>query len=169
MSSAPVSAKDVEQRTGFLTRLASSGWVGGAEFSYWDRGGSPGPGQESNYLQLVGEFYITRLLYTKLRFDESAPQYRIEKYELDYPTPKLLFLAEVVEKELFTRHFGEETPLPIGGVTRLTFAVADGRNSLEKTFYRQVPAELAPLTKQLEGLMLLCERQGKKSASSQAE
>ena len=68
----------------------------------------------------------TRLRYTKTRFDELAPPYRVELYELDYPEPKPVLLATVVELQLFTRIFAEETPLPIGDVTKLTFAVTDG-------------------------------------------
>jgi hypothetical protein len=169
MSSATVSAKVVEQLTGLLTRLASKGWVAGAEFSYWDRGGPPGPGYESNYLQLWGDDRVIHLRCTKTRFDELAPPYRVEQYDLDYPQPQPVLFAEIVEKKLFTRAFAEETPLPIGGVTKLTFAVTDGSDFLEKTFYGQVPPELEPLKNQLEELMLLCERQGKKTVLSKEE
>ena len=44
MSSAAVSAQVVERLTGLLNRLAARGWVAGAEFSYWDRGGAAGAG-----------------------------------------------------------------------------------------------------------------------------
>src|SRR5262249_12325144 len=103
----------------------------------------------------------TRLLYTKTRFDESAPPYRVEALEMAFPSRAVPLLTAVADKGLFSGEFMEEKPLPIGDVSKITFAIGNGAWRLEKTFYEKVPEILEPIRVQVEALMQQCERDGR--------
>ena len=149
-----------QQLPALLKQMPDRGWVEGLEFSYWDRGGPPGNGYESNLLEITGEGSQVRLRYTKTRFDETKPPYRVERFQLTGQNPRALTSVGKKLVEMFSGEFAEEHPLPIGDVTKLTFSIGDGRHSLSKTFYREMPRELRSLQQDLEGMMQRCEKDG---------
>lgn len=141
-----------------LERLATPG--SSAEFTYWDRGGPPGAGYESNHLTVAGNENETRVVYLKTRFDPDKPPYKSEEFELP-PQPKRMIGYADVAKRLCSETFPEETPAPIGDVTKLTLTVQSGDLSVDKTFYEKMPAALVPFEDQLKALIVRCEKEGK--------
>lgn len=151
-----------------LKNLSRGAWLQGTQFSYWDRGGPPGQGFESNYLELIGHGGRTPLIvYTKTRFDPAKPPYRVEKYEMPESSSNLPDFSTMADVGLFDHAFPEENSLPIGDVTKITVHLAAPGRSFEKTFYRDLPSSLVSIKKQFENLMKDCESKGKKSVVEQ--
>lgn len=134
-----------------LREAVKSGDPGRLGVDYWDRGGPPGQGYESDVL--IARPEATALLRT--RFDKAyAPPFRVEEYtdSGDLTVRGALLVGALAA---FDKTFPEEAPLPIGGVTKISIKVyvtppADAKVTepppeIVKTFFAKVPDELVPL------------------------
>lgn len=154
MSEANVSELN-ERVKSMLTAVADGASI---EIVYWDRGGPPGPGYESNHLTLLDDGKGTSAQYLKVRYDRSNPPYRTDKYVAK--TPERLNGADALIRTLGGPTFREENNPNIGGVTKISVTVSVAGQSLERLFYQHLPEVLKPLEQRALRTLELCEAEG---------
>lgn len=134
-----------------LRSAAESGDLQGIGVDFWDRGGPPGRGYESDVLIVRPDVEV--LLRT--RFDDAyAPPFRTEEHTRPAEREGRKALAELALRAL-EGTFAEETPAKIGGVTRISIKVylvpdkpspdTEPPAEVVKTFFQRLPEELASL------------------------
>lgn len=139
-----------------LTRLRAAVASGDAErlgVDFWDRGGPPGQGYESDVLIVRPEVEVLM----RTRFDKAfAPPFRVEEHKAppdDAARGELLALA----LQAFEKAFPEEQAVPMGGATKVSLKVyvspppdkpvTTPPPEITKTFFLKLPDELASLDK----------------------
>jgi hypothetical protein len=142
-----------------LARALAGGGL--AEIVIWDRGGSPGPSYESNQLTTVDDGTVLHAVFLKTRFDQQNPPFRSEEYAHDFPRLKG---SDKLMMAIFGRTYAEEKDPRIGGVTKITITArlvgAPEADALSKTFYQQLPSELASLDTRFREMLRVCEEEG---------
>lgn len=132
-------------------------------FTFWDRGGAPGPSYQQNLLSVAreGAQGPWRAVFTKVRWDRAAPPYRSDKYTLPLKDPARIASILQTARAAFAAPFPEEKESPTGDVTKITFTLEgdDGRE-VSKTFYVRMPTSLGATSSLLEEVMTQCEREG---------
>ncbi len=139
-----------------LTRLRAAVASGDAErlgVDFWDRGGPPGEGYESDVLIVRPEVEVL----VRTRFDKAfAPPFRVEEHKAppdDAARGELLAAA----LQAFEKAFPEEQAVPMGGATKVSVKVyvspppdkpvTTPPPEITKTFFLKLPDELASLDK----------------------
>lgn len=133
------------------------------EFTFWDRGGAPGPSYQQNLLSVAreGAQGPWRAVFTKVRWDKAAPPYRSDKYTLPLKDPARVASILQAARAAFADAFPEEKESPTGDVTKISLTLEgdDGRE-VSKTFYVRMPASLGATSSLFEEVMTQCEREG---------
>jgi hypothetical protein len=138
-----------------LGQAAQSGNPGALEIEYWDRGGPPGPGYESDHLVFKTDAGRPVEIYTRARFDRGFnPPFRAEEYvhSLDGAAFRAV-CAQILASDVFGTSFDEEKPVPIGDVTKISLTLRSGNGELSKLFYQRIPDRLAELDRSLRDRM----------------
>ncbi|MCC6553312.1 MAG: hypothetical protein IT372_09875 [Polyangiaceae bacterium] len=128
-----------------LRQAAASGSLASVGFYYWDRGGPPGAGYESDLLvlRLAGAEPVAEL--ERKRFDPAfSPPFRVEEYSERVDAATVRPLAAQLERA-FARTFPEETQVPIADVTKITISAFSGDKEISKTFHERLPEDLREL------------------------
>lgn len=133
------------------------------EFTFWDRGGAPGPSYQQNLLSVAreGAQGPWRAVFTKVRWDKAAPPYRSDKYTLPLKDPARVASILQAARAAFAAPFPEEKESSTGDVTKISLTLEgdDGRE-VSKTFYVRMPASLGATSSLLDEVMTQCEREG---------
>lgn len=130
-----------------LAEAARSGDLGDLQIEYWDRGGPPGPGYESDQLILKVDRGRPVVLHTRARFDGAFdPPFRAEERiaPADLAAARAL-CRSLAELDLLGTTFPEEKPIAVGGATKITVTVREGKSEIARTYHDHLPARLAPL------------------------
>lgn len=125
------------------------------ELVFWDRGGPPGPGYESDHLTLRDEGRALTAVVRRTRFDDRVPTFHTEEATSTFPR---LRGTEKLVAAIFGRRHAEETDPRVGGGTRITISAralagADAGAEASKTFFERLPQELAPLDRRFREMI----------------
>lgn len=134
-----------------LRRAVASGDPERLGIDFWDRGGPPGQGYESDVLIARPEVEVLM----RTRFDRKyEPPFRVEEYT-GAPDPEATKRLLTLVLQAFDRTFPEEQPVRMGGVTKLSVKVyvsppegeppAGPGPEITKTFFEKLPDELTAL------------------------
>jgi hypothetical protein len=134
-----------------LRKAVESGDTERLAFDFWDRGGPPGQGFESDLLSLRPEGEAL----TRTRFDRKyEPPFRVEE-RTGSASPEARMRFATLAERAFDKTFPEEEPVRKGGVTKLSIKVylsppagqppAEPGLEMEKTFFERLPDELGDL------------------------
>jgi hypothetical protein len=128
-----------------VERAAESGSLAGLEVEFWDRGGPPGHGYESNQLSMKEDHGVRIQTFLRTRFDATyTPPFCVEEFRRPVEDYTLRPFLRLVARALVSSH-SEESPVPIGDTTKITIlARVDGAES-SKTYYQKLPEDLADL------------------------
>lgn len=135
------------------------------KFSYWDRGGPPGDGYESNFLEVETEAAEATVRFTKVRYDEAQPPYRVEVFLTRVPLSEVALLRCLGELAPWSSSYPEEVSRGIGDDTKITLTIGLSPRSVNKTFHGALPRRLARLGEEVVRLMKYCEEHGEKTVS----
>ncbi|MFO0762287.1 MAG: hypothetical protein U0359_37960 [Byssovorax sp.] len=138
---------DARRLTSRLDEVARTGTLGDLQIEYWDRGGPPGPGYESDQLVLKVDRGAQISVHTSARFDGTfEPPFRAEERICPADPAALRALCRALaDLDVLGTSFPEEKPIPVGGATKITITVREGTTEIAKTYYDHLPARLAPL------------------------
>lgn len=138
---------DARRLSNRLEDAARTGDLGGLQIEYWDRGGPPGPGYESDQLVLAAERGATLCTHTSARFDGTfEPPFRAEERTCPADPAAVRALCKALaDLDVLGASFAEEKPIAVGGATKITITVREGSTEIAKTYYDHLPARLLPL------------------------
>ena len=113
-------------------------------FSWWWRGGEPGPGYTSDKLDFEIQKNHADGTYIRARFDAAyEPPFLSEQFNA--PLPEKLFrelLDSMNREKLFGSHFGSEDRFNVADAIKDTVSLTVGSASQEKTLYNSDASEL---------------------------
>lgn len=116
-------------------------------FSWWVRGGEPGPGWTSDALEVRHAGGRVVALYTRSRtvFDNRMVS-RADEFEMEVRPEMLGELARMLlATGLFARTLAEEDDRGMRDILKETWELQRGVDRLAKTLYEPFPAELEDL------------------------
>ncbi|MBR0773396.1 hypothetical protein JQ543_12520 [Bradyrhizobium diazoefficiens] len=116
-------------------------------FSWWSRGGEPGPGYTSDKLdvQIEKNGAGAHGTYIRARFDNSyEPPFLSEQYTSTVPEPLVRDLLAALERDkTYSLHFASEDRSNLADAIKDTIRLTVGEQSQEKTLYASESSELA--------------------------
>lgn len=114
-------------------------------FSWWERGGEPGPGYTSDELECSIQNGKARGTYTRARFNqEYDPPFLSEQFSSTVPENLCRGLLDALAREnLFSKHFSSEDQSNLADAIKTTIHLSVGGRVEEKTLYNAGPSELA--------------------------
>jgi len=147
---------DTQKIVQLLGDASRSGELGSLVIEYWDRGGPPGDGFESDQLTLKTDRGSDVNVFVRTRFDNQyEPPFRAEEFTSPLDKSAILVICnEIVGSNAIQSSFPEETPIPVGGATKITLKVRAGQVEVSKTFYDHVPAALQELERLMKAQMM---------------
>lgn len=130
-----------------LDEVARTGDLGGLQIEYWDRGGPPGPGYESDQLVLKVDGGAAVAIHTRARFDGAfdPPFCAEERICAADPAAVRALCRALVDLDVLGASFAEEKPIAVGGATKITITVREGGSEVAKTYFDHLPSRLTPL------------------------
>jgi hypothetical protein len=138
---------DLRRLSTRLAEAARTGDLGALQIEYWDRGGPPGPGYESDQLVLKVDQGRLVALHTRARFDGAfePPFCAEERTCAADPAAVRALCHALADLDVIGTSFPEEKPIPVGGATKITVTVREGSTEVARTYHDHLPARLAPL------------------------
>lgn len=130
-------------RTDEQARLSAA--EGPIVFSWWDRGGEPGPGYTSDKLECNVQNGSARGTYIRARFNQDYdPPFLSEQFTSTLPENLCRALLDALNREsAFSKHFASEDQSNLADAIKSTIQLSIGGHVDEKTLYNSTPSELA--------------------------
>ena len=86
-------------------------------------------------------------IHTRARFDGAFdPPFRAEERACPAdPAATRQLCRSLADPDVLGTTFPEEKPIPVGGATKITVTVREGKAEIARTYHGHLPAPLAPL------------------------
>jgi hypothetical protein len=119
----------------------------GMAVTFWDRGGPPGPGFESDQLTVDA----STIRATRGRADRGRRMFLISECSLPLDRASIAWLEHVVASPMW-RAAAQSAGRRRDG-TKITFSIRSAELHLERTFYAGIPEDLVPLDREARALL----------------
>lgn len=138
-------------------------------FSWWARGGEPGPGYTSDKLDLEINGQSIVGTYIRARFDANFdPPFLSEQFTSQVPEQLYRDLVEALENDrAFSSHFVSEDRSNLADAIKDTIRLTIGERSDEKTLYESDKSELAASKAARNAIVKYLYDRGKKTIRNQ--
>lgn len=127
-----------------IEKAAQLGEIGGLEIEYWDRGGPPGQGFESDHIVFKSIHGQPVEVYTRTKFDNSyEPPFLAEEFSHMIDRQVIQQVAtQLLQLRVFESSFPEENDPHIGDVTEISITARSDGNEVSNLYYDHIPTQL---------------------------
>jgi len=153
-------------QTGATARTRAAGLT---TFSWWSRGGEPGPGYTSDKLDFQIEKNRAHGTYIRARFDTNYdPPFLSEQFTFSIPEQLCRDLLDALKRDkAFSSHFASEDRSNLADAIKDTINLTVGEQSEEKTLYGSETSELAASKAARNAIVTYLFHNGKKTIRNQ--
>jgi hypothetical protein len=164
-----VAMAESENHLAAQTGATAQQTTGLTTFSWWSRGGEPGPGYTSDKLDVQIEKNRAHGTYIRARFDPSYdPPFLSEQFTAWIPEQLSRDLLEALERDkAYSSHFASEDRSNLADAIKDTISLKVGERSQEKTLYASEISELAASKAARNAIVRYLYENGEKTIRSQ--